>query len=488
MAGHGMNFAPSGGGGKIDRRTFLVASGAAAAGFAGMRFGAAMPDAAAADFPVEKRARPAKSTILFFLCGGASHVDTWDIKPEASSDYRSVFEPIRTSASGIQLCEHLPMTAKVAHHMAVVHGVSDGGRATGDHHAGYYYNLTGHAPDQTFRLEGNDRRPYPDDWPFMGSVVFRDRGEHPTLPGLISLPHMPSRKPYTRPGQFAGKLGMDFDPFYLQGNQLEPLKFNAPSLTMKQEVGRARLDDREALLGSLNAARAELDHASDAQNYTRQQERAFSLLSSAETAAAFDLSNEPKAVRERYGETINGMSLLMARRLVEAEVPFITVFWKGDRAKLGPKCRSAGSWDTHGNNFNCLADDLLPEFDRGYSALIEDLAQRGLLEDTLVLVNSEMGRKPLIGDRRSGGVEGAGRDHWTACQSVLFAGGGIQGGQVLGETDKNGEYPKDRPIDPADVTRTVYHAMGVTDLKATDRGGRPFNLIDEGRPLTELFG
>ena len=189
------------------------------------------------------------------------------------------------------------------------------------------------------------------------------------------------------------------------------------------------------------------------------QEKAFSLLSSSGTASAFDLKSEPEKIRERYGQTVNGTSLLMARRLVEAGVPFVTVFWR-ENINLKSKCRSAGGWDTHGNNFKCLNDHLLPEFDCGYSALIEDLSERGMLDETLVLVSSEMGRKPLIGDRRSGGVSGAGRDHWTACQSVVMAGGGIQGGQVFGKTDSKGEYPVEKLLSPSDITRTVYHAMG----------------------------
>ena len=180
------------------------------------------------------------------------------------------------------------------------------------------------------------------------------------------------------------------------------------------------------------------------------------------------------------------MSLLMARKLVEAEVPFITVFWK-ENTKLNKKCRSAGGWDTHGNNFNCLKENLLPEFDQAYSALLEDLARRDLLDQTLVMVNSEMGRRPKIGDRRSGGVSGAGRDHWTALQSVLLAGGGIRGGQTYGRSDKNAEYPAELPVGPEDVTKTVYHAMGIHDLHAMDEQDRPFNLLEEGRALTELF-
>jgi uncharacterized protein (DUF1501 family) len=213
------------------------------------------------------------------------------------------------------------------------------------------------------------------------------------------------------------------------------------------------------------------------------------LLSSSTTATAFDLDGEPESVRARYGETANGMSLLLARRLVEAGVPFITVFWmeRGIDSPLAKKCRSAGGWDTHGNNFNCLKEDLLPEFDRGYSALVEDLAQRGLLAQTLLLVTSEMGRTPKIGDPRSGGTTGAGRDHWTHCLTDVFAGGGIRGGRTYGASDRLAEYPADHPVTPADIAKTVYHAMGVHDLEAVDAQGRPYNLLPEGEPLRTLF-
>ena len=171
---------------------------------------------------------------------------------------------------------------------------------------------------------------------------------------------------------------------------------------------------------------------------------------------------------------------------LDFKVPFITVFLK-ENVKIQEKCKSAEGWDTHGDNFDCLQNYLLPEFDRTYSALIEDLAERGLLEETLVLVSSEMGRKPRIGDPRSGGKLGAGRDHWTSCMSVLLAGGGIQGCQVLGSSDRLGEYPYDNPLGPEDITKTVYHAMGIDDLTAETPDGRPFNLLEDGRALTELF-
>jgi uncharacterized protein (DUF1501 family) len=206
------------------------------------------------------------------------------------------------------------------------------------------------------------------------------------------------------------------------------------------------------------------------------------------TTTAFDLSGESDSMLERYGRTINGTSLLLARRLVEAGVPFVTVFWMGDeKASDQRKCASGGGWDTHGNNFSCLKDWLLPEFDRGFSALVGDLAERGLLDETLLLVTSEMGRKPKIGDPRSGGPAGAGRDHWTHCLTDVLAGGGIRGGQTYGSSDRYAEYPQDKPLTPADITKTVYHAMGVEDLTAWDNQNRPYNLLDTGDALTALF-
>jgi uncharacterized protein (DUF1501 family) len=279
---------------------------------------------------------------------------------------------------------------------------------------------------------------------------------------------------------------MEHDPFYLTGNFDEPLKFSSPTITMAGGMTAARLEDRRGLLAAFNEARHELDHEGQAQNYVNQQARAFDLLSSPAAAKAFDVASEPAKLRERYGNEINATSLLMARRLVEAGVPFVTVFWKEDDS-IAKQCKSAGGWDTHGDNFNCLRQHLLPKFDRAFSAFMEDMAARGLLDETLVMVTSEMGRTPKVGDRRSGGVAGAGRDHWTACMSVLMAGAGIRGGQVIGETDDKAQLPKDRPIYPEVVTKTVYYAMGIHDLEATDKLGRPYNLLEEGKPLTDLF-
>ncbi len=411
----------------------------------------------------------------------------WDMKPDAPVEYRGEFRPIRTSAPEIRICEHLPLLAKQAHHFSLVNGVTDFGRATGDHHAGYYYNLTGHAPDETFRQQGNDRRPNPTDWPYMGCVIGARRPRHPKLPQVITLPFKPSLPPYTRPGQFAGRLGMEHDPFFIAGSREDPLRFTAPTLTLDASITPARMKDRRSLLETINNARRELDHTAAVRNYTSQQEMAFALLASSATAGAFDIAKETPATIERYGKTINGTSLLMARRLVEAGVPFTTVFWSENDEEVAKKCLSGGGWDTHGNNFGCLKENLLPEFDRCFSALVEDLHQRGLLDSTLLLVTSEMGRKPKVGDPRSGGRTGAGRDHWTACMSVVMAGGGIRGGQTYGKTDPHAEYPAENPIGPEDVTKTVYHAMGIENLEATDLQGRPYNLLEQGRVLAPLL-
>lgn len=462
-----------------NRRAFLVAS---AAGYAGLHFG--KPGRVGAD-AIRSDGGKAKSVILFFLCGGASHIDTWDMKPDAPSEYRGPFSPIGTSTPGVRLCEHLPQLSQQAHHLAVINSVG-GTVNTNDHHAGYYYNLTGHVPDTTFKTLGNDRRPYQDDWPFMGSVVSSRRSRRSSMPGAITLPHMPSRKPYTRPGQFSARLGVDHDPLYVDGSVDQPLKFQAPSLTLSGDVTKDQLVARQQLLATLDQSKKSFEDSGDVQIWKQHQRRTLDLLLSSETTQAFDVSREPEAVQSRYGKTVNSMSLLLARRLVEAEIPFVTVFWKENQA-IKNQCKSAGGWDTHGNNFDCLKNHLLPEFDQAFSALVEDLHQRGLLDQTLLLVTSEMGRKPKIGDPRSGGVSGAGRDHWTHCLSVLMAGGGVRGGQTFGSSDRFGEYPNDHPVTPADITKTVYHAAGIDNLEARDSQGRPYHLLDAGRAITEIF-
>jgi hypothetical protein len=464
----------------VSRRTFLAASGL---GLGGLHLPSLVNGAGSPGPPQRGRAR---STILVWLSGGASHIDTWDMKPLAPVEYRGEFKTVPTSVPGIRLCEHLPRLGKQAHHLAIVNSLGHFGRGTGDHHAGYYYNLTGHEPDPTFRALLNNRRPYASDWPFMGSVVAYKRPLHPYLPQLISLPQKPGFPEYTRPGQFAARLGLEFDPAYVIGKLDRPLEFVVPTLTLEGTVDGRRLTSRRELLGALDKGMRAIESQTATTTFSRHQERAFTLLSAPESKAAFDVSREPVSIRDKYGQTLNGMSMLMARRLVEAGVPFVSVFWMEDQ-KLNQICKSGGGWDTHGSNFACLKENLLPEFDQCFAALIDDLHERGLLGQTLVLVNSEMGRQPRIGDPRSGGPKGAGRDHWTHCMSVLLAGGGIGGGRTYGTSDKVAAYPGDKAVAPEDIAKTVYYAMGIDNLEATDREGRPFQLLAEGTPIRELF-
>lgn len=464
-----------------DRRTFLVAS----AGGLALPFGRAALGAPLV--PTTESGATAKSTILFFLCGGPSHIDTWDMKPDAPAEIRGPFEPIATSAPDIRLCEHLPLVARQAHHLAAVRAV-DGTDPTNSHLA-YYYHLTGHALDPSFVALGGARRQRSDDWPFMGSVIAARRPPHEQLPNAISFPWIPEGPPDIRAGQYAGRLGVEHDPLYLLGSRERPLHFRAPALVLEGDMTLEKLGRRRELASHLDDARRELDRFAAARVWRRQQQRAYSLLTSSRTHRAFDVALEPIQVRERYGQTINGMSLLLARRLVEAGVPFVTVYWMPDKkAAEDHKCSSAGGWDTHGSNFHCLKELLLPEFDRCFSALIEDLAARELLDSTLVLVTSEMGRQPKIGDPRTGGSSGAGRDHWTFCMTDLLAGGGIRGGQAFGASDRHGGYPTDHRVTPADIVKTVYHAMGVHDLSAVDNQQRAYNLLDEGTAIRELLG
>lgn len=465
----------------MNRRAFLVAGGL---GYCGLN-AANLASAATSESP--SGTRKARSTILVFLCGGSSHIDMWDLKPDAPKEFRGEFNPIQTAAPGVEISEHMPMVAQQANHLAIVRSLGHYRRGTGDHHAGYYYNLTGHAPDPTFPRLLNDRKPMPTDWPYFGSVIGYKRPPHPYLPQVVTLPQKPGAPRYTRPGQFSARLGPAHDPLYVDGNRDQPLQFTAPALSLQGDVSGSRLLSRRDLLTSLDDATRAFDAQANFRNYDIHQEKAFSLLGSSQTRNAFDVSNEPDELLDRYGRTVNGMSMLMARRLAEAGVPSIAVFWKQD-PKIASKCKSGGGWDTHGGNFSCLKDRLLPEFDRCFSALLEDLDARSLLDTTLVMVNSEMGRKPKVGDPRSGGPAGAGRDHWTHCMSVVLAGGGIRGGQTYGTSDSVAEYPADRPTAPEDITKTVYHAMGIDDLGAVTPQGRPFGLLDEGEPLVELFG
>lgn len=464
--------------GPLTRRELLRAGALGAFGLTWPRW----LQARAAPQPGKTGAK-ARACILVYLDGGMSHIDTLDMKPDASAEYRGEFRPIATSVPGVRVCEHLPRLARVLHHGALVRSMGQRGRGIiGDnHHTGAYYYLTGHAPDVSFGQQGLNRKPQPDDWPFLGSVVaLKQRGA--AAPPLVALPDRARSADYIRAGQFAGRLGPAYEPFLVLGDQAQPGRFTVPHLTLPAEVSLARFQDRRSLLGQFDQARHALDQKGVVRSYDDHRERAFALLTSAVRGGAFDLEREPAAVRDRYGADVNGQSMLLARRLVEAGVPFVSVQWQA-RRNNDEKCYG---WDTHANNFHCLKTYLLPYLDAGFSALIEDLAQRGLLDQTLVVLMSEMGRKPRVGDPRPGGANG--RDHWVHCQTVFLAGGGVRPGCVFGASDRTASYPVDRPVGPEDLAATVYHALGITDLTAQTRDGRQFHLLEDGEPMRELFG
>lgn len=420
-----------------------------------------------------------KRCIMIFLFGGPSQIDTWDMKPEAAVEYRGEFRPISTSAPGVICCEHLPRTARLAQHLAVIRSLTMTGRSIGDHHADTYYTLTGHRPDRSFFVEGINRTPHPDDWPFIGSTVALRQSHDSELPGLVQLPARSGEiTNYINPGQFAGRLGPAWEPLLVRGDLDKPRELAAPAFQLPAEINSGRLTGRQSLLTQLDNWQQQLERpGSPLDTLATHQKRAMALLTSPKSKEAFDITREPEAVRARYGEDINGQSFLLSRRLIEAGVPFVCVHW------IGRKVGAGISWDTHSDNFGRLKNDLLPAFDACFSSLLEDLETRGLLEETLVLVTSEMGRTPKIGDPRTGGVGPPGRDHWIHCQTALMAGGGVRG-QLYGSSDRVAAYPADRPVFPEDLAATVYKAMGIDhDLVFTDRQGRQQSLLDEGQPL-----
>jgi hypothetical protein len=434
----------------------------------------------------DKRGGQARSCIMIFLFGGPSQIDTWDMKPEAPREYRGEFKPIATAVPGIRLCEHLPRTARLAQHLALVRSLTMTDRVigNGDHHADTYYMLTGHRPDRSFFVEGINRKPHADDWPFLGSTVAYRRPPAADLPGVVQLPARSGEVTgYINPGQFSGLLGPGFEPVMVRGTLEKPFDLAVPQLAVPADVDPRRLHGRRDLVGRLDAWQAQHERTGTAfEGHDTYQSKAFTLLTSDRTKRAFDLNEEPRTVRERYGPDINGQSMLLARRLVEAGVPFVCVHWTGRIVGAGL------SWDTHTDNFGQLKNVLLPAFDAGYAALLEDLEQRGLLDETLVLVCAEMGRTPKVADPRNTNNEAPGRDHWVHCQTAVLAGGGIRGGQVYGASDRIAGYPSDRPVSPEHLAATVYQAMGIAEnLVIQDRQRRLLSLLEDGQALP-LFG
>lgn len=444
--------------------------------------GLTLPRLLKADESAAPRQGRAKACVLCFLEGGPATQDLWDLKPNAPLEYRGEFTPIASTLPGTPVCDHLPLLARQMHHVTLVNAVH---HSIVDHNASSYYALTGRTPVAGGRLIIRDE---PENFPPFGAVLAKRR-PHGRVPVFVHLPDIMSNNNYDIPGQRAGFLGAAFDPF-VAGDPSDP-KYQLPGLTFPQQSSRSRLGQRRALLETLDDSRRSAAVGDMQIHY----EKAFTLLQSDETRRAFDLSLEPDSVRERYGlpDRVDrsvearkfgglphfGQCLLTARRLIESGVRLVTV------------CTGRSidqTWDTHRQHFALMRESLLPYFDRGFSALLEDLAQRGLLEDTLVVAMGEFGRTPKMGQITSGaGATPAGRDHWPHCYSALFAGGGLKPGFVYGASDRYAAYPHLNPVTPEDIAATIYAALGLDPESCIyDPQHRPHHLA-LGRPIAELF-
>jgi hypothetical protein len=404
----------------------------------------------------------ARSCIIAFLFGAPAHQDVWDLKPEAPAGVRGEFKPIASSVTGVRLGEHVPRVARQAHRFALVRSVT---HPDNTHTVAMHYMLTGrrHAEPNT------NPRNKPTDFPTFGAVVRHLRPGLGSLPSGVSLnapANQVSAGNHIFPGFFAGFLGSACDPLFVAQ---DPSRDDFHPFETAEGTAAQRLHGRRALLAEVDRQWQAFGRSAAGRSLDGCQAKAFDLVTSAEARRAFDLARESDRVRQRYGRSPFGQGLLLARRLVEVGVGLVTVNWARDDA----------FWDTHADNFRLLKNSLLPPFDQGFAALLEDLDERGLLESTLVVCLGEFGRTPKINGA-------AGRDHWAACNSVVLAGGGIRGGQVHGASDRMAAYPAAAPVTPEDLAATVYHLLGIDPrTEVRNHLGRPLAL-SEGTPLTVL--
>lgn len=413
----------------------------------------------------------AKSVILFWLTGGVPQHDTWDPKPNGPAPARSQFGAIPSATPGLFVGALMPKTARLTDRIAVIRSMHTGDNA---HSSSGYQMLTGipHAPlNRENALPGA-----PNDWPSVGALVRTQRADRDGLPAAITLPrHIANVGEKVWPGQDGGFLGRRFDPWLLTCDPSSP-KFQIPDLALATGVSRTRFDQRLSLLRQVNNGLDQFERHASAAKYDLRSQQAVRLLTGRKARNAFDLTRESAAMRDRYGRSKFGQSVLLARRLVEAGTSLVQVNWQRIEGK-----ENNGSWDTHKDHHRSLKGWLMPIMDRAYSALIEDLEQRGLLDDTLIAWVGEFGHTPKINRR-------AGRDHWGRAFSIALAGGGIKGGIVHGATDNQaGEVTEDRVL-PRDYVATVLHCLGIRpETMMRDTQGRPIPL-SRGRVLDELVG
>jgi hypothetical protein len=412
----------------------------------------------------------AKACILLFHFGGPAQQDTFDLKPDAPAEVRGEFRPIATSVAGSSVCEHLPMVARQAHRLAVVRSVWHDDT---QHNNSGYATLTGHKhpplPNTVEALVG----PKPDDHPPFGAVLTRLRAS--PMP-WVSLPYeMVNGVPY--PGQTAGFLGARHEPLWLKFDPTAS-DSSAHALELPGAMTPTRLQQRAALLHDLDRTLDLAARSASAAALSTFQGRAVDLVTSAAVRRALRLDREDPRLRDRYGRNVFGQSCLMARRLVEAGMPLVAVYTLGRDGFPKP---FTVSWDTHRNNFKDLKEQILPIQDLGYAMLLEDLALRGLLDETLVVWFGEFGRTPKVNGL-------AGRDHWPFVYTVVFAGGGVRGGMTFGASDKSSAYPASDPVTPQDVAATIYHCLGIDPAtRIADRQGRPVEVACGGSPILPIL-
>jgi uncharacterized protein (DUF1501 family) len=415
----------------------------------------------------------ARSVVILFLSGGPSQLDMWDLKPDAPQEIRGTFRPIATNVPGTRVCEHLPRMARLADKYTIVRSMSHDDT---NHPSATYWMMTGGRLSrpviQASGMARNDR-------PHLGAVLARFLGPRAAVPPFVMVPEFISPVGVARPGQHAGFLGPRFDPYLIASDPSVP-GYSAGMIRRDTSLSVARLEDRRALLEGLEKARAGSDAVAAAGNLDVYRSQAIDLVVSAAAQKAFDLSQEPAPVRDRYGWHTFGQSALVARRLIEAGVRLVQVnFVRHDNGKGGQ------GYDSHGvppnpPHLRWAKDELLPPTDAAFAALVEDLADRGLLAETLVVMMGEFGRTPRFNPY-------GGRDHWSRCYSLVLAGGGIAAGRVYGASDASAAVPVRDPVSPEDLMATVYHLLGVDHhTRMYDLQGRPVPLV-EGTPVAGLL-
>ncbi|MFI5459319.1 MAG: DUF1501 domain-containing protein [Isosphaerales bacterium] len=414
----------------------------------------------------------AKHIIFLHQFGGPSHLDTFDMKPDAPAGIRGEFKPIASGQPGLSVTEHLPRFAMVIDQFAQVRSVN---HRMKNHNSATYYSLTGHAPPvDDIRLRDTQEL-----YPAYGSTVAKLKPvEDQAMPSFVSYPHV-LRDGSVTPGQHASFLGKAYDPFFIARDPGRP-EFRLPELSLPSSLPLDRLEDRRGLMQLIDRQTDLSSWSETARGIDAFYTRALTMLSSSKVKRAFDLSEEPPRLRDAYGRTTYGQGCLLARRLVEAGVRFVSVYFA---PYIGG---GNGGWDTHGDNFNQLKKRLLPITDLAVPTLIQDLQARGLLDETLIVWMGEFGRTPKVQNTKQFGPDG--RGHWPDCYTVLLAGGGIIPGAIHGSSDRIGAYPATDPVSPDDLAATMFWALGIDPAtEVRDTLGRPLPIA-AGQPITRLFG